>query len=68
MKAWRLERLGGALSLEDVPVPEVRPGSVLMGIQASPLLSYLKQYAEGRLTSRPALTVSACTRPAPVVG
>lgn len=49
MKAWKLERLGGALSLEEVPVPDVRPGSVLVRIQASPLLSYLKQYVEGRL-------------------
>jgi alcohol dehydrogenase len=50
MKAWRLERLGGALTLEDVPVPEVRPGTVLMRIEASPLLSYLKQYVDGKLT------------------
>jgi hypothetical protein len=27
MKAWRLERFGRALTLEDVPVPEVRPGT-----------------------------------------
>ena len=50
MKAWRLERFGGALTLEDVPVPEVRPGTVLIRIQASPLLSYLKPYVEGKLT------------------
>jgi alcohol dehydrogenase len=50
MKAWRLERFGGALTLEDVPVPEVRSGTVLIRIQASPLLSYLKTYVEGKLT------------------
>jgi alcohol dehydrogenase len=50
MKAWRLERLGGPLTFEDMPVPEVRPGSALLRIQASPLLSYLKQYLEGKLT------------------
>jgi alcohol dehydrogenase len=42
MKAWRLERLGGDLSLKDVPVPEARPGGVLVRIQASSLMSYLK--------------------------
>jgi alcohol dehydrogenase len=40
---------GGPLTFEDVPVPEVRPGSALLRIQASPLLSYLKQYVEGKL-------------------
>ena len=49
MKTWRLERLGGTLVLDDIPVPEVRPGSVLVRIQVSPLLSYLKQYVEGKL-------------------
>ncbi len=37
MKAWRLERLGGALTFEDVPVPEPRPHSVLVRIEAVPL-------------------------------
>jgi hypothetical protein len=36
MKAWRLERFGGALTLEDVPVPKVRAGAVLIRIEASP--------------------------------
>lgn len=49
MKAWRLDRLGGPLSFEEVPVPEVRPGTVLLRVQASPLLSYLKKYVEGKL-------------------
>jgi alcohol dehydrogenase len=49
MKAWRLERLGGALSFEDIPKPEPRPGSVLVRIEASALMSYLKAYVEGRL-------------------
>jgi NADPH:quinone reductase-like Zn-dependent oxidoreductase len=30
MKAWQLEGLGGKLTFEDVPVPEIRPGSVLV--------------------------------------
>ncbi len=49
MKAWRLQRLGGELSLMDVPTPEPRPGSVLVRIEASSLMSYLKPYVEGRL-------------------
>ena len=49
MKAWRLERLGGRLSFEDVPVPEPRPGSVLVRVEASALMSYLKSYVEGKL-------------------
>ena len=49
MKAWRLEKLGGRLALEDVPVPEPRPGSVLVRVEASTLMSYLKSYVEGKL-------------------
>jgi len=30
MKAWQLGRLGEKLSLRDVPMPEPRPGSVLV--------------------------------------
>ncbi len=49
MKAWRLEGLGGELTFEDVPVPEVRPHSVLIRMEAVPLLSYLKDYVAGKL-------------------
>jgi hypothetical protein len=28
MKAWKIEKLGGKLNYVDVPIPEVRPGSV----------------------------------------
>lgn len=49
MKAWRLERMGGALDLVDVPVPEVRPGSVLVRVEASVLTSYIQKYVDGRL-------------------
>jgi alcohol dehydrogenase len=49
MKAWRLDRLGGHLRLENVPMPEVRPGSVLVHVEASTLMSYIKPYVEGRL-------------------
>jgi NADPH:quinone reductase-like Zn-dependent oxidoreductase len=49
MKAWQLDRLGGTLALRDVAMPEPRPGTVRVRIEATPLLSYLKAYAEGRL-------------------
>ena len=49
MKAWRLDRLGGELKLKDVPRPEPRPGSVLVRIEASTLMSYLKPYVQGKL-------------------
>ncbi|MGA9154065.1 MAG: hypothetical protein WBZ36_26080 [Candidatus Nitrosopolaris sp.] len=45
MKAWQLDRLGGTLSFKDIPIPEPRPGSVLVRIEASSLMSknYLKK-------------------------
>jgi len=49
MKAWQLERLGGELRFIDVRVPEPRPGSALVRIEASSLMSYLKPYVEGKL-------------------
>jgi alcohol dehydrogenase len=49
MKAWRLDRLGGTLRLEDTAIPEPRPGGVVVRIEASALMSYLKPYVEGRL-------------------
>ena len=49
MKAWILDHLGGELRLNDVPIPAVRPGSVLVRVEASVLMSYVKPYVEGRL-------------------
>lgn len=49
MKAWRLDRLGGTLSFEDVAIPEPRSGGVLIRMKASPLMSYLKDYVEGKV-------------------
>jgi alcohol dehydrogenase len=49
MTAWLLDRLGGALELKDAPIPEPRPGGVVLRIEASALMSYLKAYVEGRL-------------------
>jgi alcohol dehydrogenase len=49
MKAWQLDRLGGRLRLNEVPLPEVRPGSVLVRIEASALMTYMKPYVEGKL-------------------
>jgi alcohol dehydrogenase len=49
MNAWQLDRLGGTLRLARVAVPEPRPGTVLVRIEATPILSYLRAYVEGRL-------------------
>ena len=49
MKAWQLDRLGGELRFNDVRTPEPRPGSALVRIEASVLMSYLKDYVEGKL-------------------
>jgi alcohol dehydrogenase len=49
MKAWRLDRLGGTLKLDDMPIPKPRPGGVTVKIEASALMSYLKSYVDGRL-------------------
>jgi alcohol dehydrogenase len=49
MKAWQLDRLGGELRFNDVRTPEPRPGSALLRIEASALMSYLKAYVEGKL-------------------
>lgn len=37
MKAWKIDHLGGELKFVDVPVPEVRPGSVLVRVEAQSL-------------------------------
>ena len=49
MKAWELEKLGGALRLVDKPIPEARPGSVVVRMEASTLMSYMTPYVEGKL-------------------
>src|SRR5277367_5843286 len=51
MKAWKIDHLGGKLSYVDIPVPEVRPGSVLIRVQSQSLMSYLKPYVEGKLAA-----------------
>lgn len=51
MKAWKIDHLGGQLSYVDVPIPEVRPGSVLIRVQSQSLMSYLKPYVEGKLAA-----------------
>ena len=51
MKAWRLESLGGKLSLETVDKPKLRAGTVMVKIEASVLMSYMKAYVEGKLAA-----------------
>ena len=50
MKAWRLgpPRRNSSIS-EDAPIPSLGAGSVVVRIEASALMSYLKAYVEGRL-------------------
>ncbi|AOK37808.1 quinone oxidoreductase family protein [Burkholderia cenocepacia] len=49
MKAWQLQKLGGTLSLIDRSIPEPRAGSVVVRMEASSLMSYMKSYVEGKL-------------------
>lgn len=49
MKAWQVNRLGGTLRFNDIPMPELRPGTVLVKIETSSLMSYMKDYVEGKL-------------------
>ena len=47
MYAWRLAGPGGSFTYERVPVPNVRSGTVLVRMEATPILSYLKKYVQG---------------------
>jgi alcohol dehydrogenase len=47
MCAWRLAGPGGAFTYEQVPLPVVRAGTVLIRMEATPILSYLKEYVKG---------------------
>jgi alcohol dehydrogenase len=49
MKAWQLDRLGGTLSMIDAPVPAPRPGGVVVRMQASAMMSYMRDYVAGKL-------------------
>ena len=51
MKAWRLEKAGGRLSLEDVPVPSLRPGAALVRLHAAPVLSYMGDVLAGKIAT-----------------
>jgi alcohol dehydrogenase len=48
MKAWRLHG-PGRLELDEVGIPQARPGSVLVRMQAAPVLSYMRQVIDGSL-------------------
>ncbi|HKT95421.1 MAG TPA: alcohol dehydrogenase catalytic domain-containing protein, partial [Paraburkholderia sp.] len=49
MKAWMLDRPGQPLTLREAPQPQPRRGALLVGVEAVPLLSYTRQYVEGKL-------------------
>ena len=67
MKAWQLHRLGGELRFDDVRTPEPRPGSALVRIEASALMSYIKGGRGRRRQSRmhrDAAVIARSLRPA----
>lgn len=47
--AWRLQGPGGALQINDIALPKVRPGTVRVRMEAAPILSYLREYVAGKL-------------------
>ncbi|WP_027795141.1 zinc-binding dehydrogenase [Paraburkholderia acidipaludis] len=49
MKAWMLDTPGQPLALRDEARPEPRRGTLLVRMEAVPLLSYTRQYVQGRL-------------------
>lgn len=49
MRAWQLDRLGGHLELIETPIPDPRPGTVVLRLEASVLMSYIADYVAGRL-------------------
>ncbi|SFB01309.1 alcohol dehydrogenase [Pseudomonas sp. NFIX10] len=49
MKAWQLDGLGGPFRLCERSQPQPRPGSVVVHMEASVLMSYMKDYVEGKL-------------------
>jgi alcohol dehydrogenase len=51
MKAWRLERAGGRLALEERLIPEPRQGGVTVRMRAAPVLTYMAQVVAGKLAT-----------------
>lgn len=49
MKAWMLDQPGQPLLLRDIDTPHARPGTVLVRMEAVPLLSYTRDYLNGTL-------------------
>jgi alcohol dehydrogenase len=49
MRAWRLYAAGGRLELDELPVPQPKPGGVLVRMQAAPVLSYMRKVIDGSL-------------------
>jgi alcohol dehydrogenase len=51
VKAWRLSLSDGWFGWEDMPEPSIRPGAVLVRLEAASLVSYLGAYVSGQLPS-----------------
>jgi alcohol dehydrogenase len=48
-RAWRLPKPGAALTLTTIETPQPHAGSVVVRMEATPLLSYFSTYAAGNL-------------------
>ncbi len=51
VKAWRLNLSDGSFEWVETPDPPVRPGAVLVRMEATLLVSYLRAYVAGQLPS-----------------
>lgn len=51
VKAWRLSLSDGWFAWQDMPEPSIRPGAVLVRLEAASLVSYLGAYVSGQLPS-----------------
>lgn len=49
MKAWMLDEVGEPLALRELPEPTPRRGTLLVRMEAVPLLSYMRAYLQGSL-------------------
>jgi alcohol dehydrogenase len=51
VKAWRLSLSDGWFAWEDMPEPPIRPGAVLVRLEAASLVSFMRAYVSGQLPS-----------------
>jgi len=49
MKAWQLNKAVGSITLSEKAIPQASPGSVVIRMEASSLMSYMQDYVDGKL-------------------